>query len=61
VGEQVRKTIKTLAVDWSEFPESRNSVLMNLLEGDPSTIIFSPETEEARYHTQSKFNFLLSN
>jgi hypothetical protein len=56
VGEQVRKTIQTLAVDWSEVPESRNSVLMNLLEGDPSTIIFSPEKTDITL-SQSSISF----
>ena len=43
VGEQVKMTMATLAPDWEGQGENRNAILMNLLEGDPSTVIFSPE------------------
>lgn len=43
IGQQITETLEVLSELWEDIPDGRNSILMNLLQGDPSTIIFSPE------------------
>jgi len=53
IGHQVRSAMDSLAPPWLLNGDARNSILMNLLEGDPSTVIFSPEKPDITLNNES--------